>query len=328
MTSISRRQLLAHALGATLLPLAAMPARAQGNYPNRPVKWLVPYLPATGPDMVARILAEAVGPFLGQPIIIENRPGAAGNIGTRVVAKSPADGYTLLYTGSPLAANMHIYKNPGYDALKDFRHVMRLSSSSVGLVVNADSDIRSLDDLLTKLRAQPGQVNYASGGIGTPSHLGTELFLSVTGTKAMHVPYKGASDLVNAILGHQVTFGMPIYSAANPMVKAGRLRALAMAGAKRNPVAPQVPTLAELGVTGVELASWGGLSVPAGTPDAVVDRLYKAFSEALKQPKVVAALQENGGQVDVRDGAAFVQTIQHEIQLTAAMMKQLGLQPV
>ncbi|WP_404298748.1 Bug family tripartite tricarboxylate transporter substrate binding protein [Alicycliphilus denitrificans] len=328
MTTMSRRQILTHALGTALLPLAGMPARAQGRYPSRPVKWLVPYLPATGPDMVARILAEAVAPFLGQPIIIENRPGAAGNIGTRIVAKSPADGYTLLYTGSPLAANMHIYKNPGYDALKDFRHIMRLSSSSVGLVVNADSDIRTLDDLLAKLREQPGQVNYASGGIGTPSHLGMELFLSVTHTKAMHVPYKGASDLVNAILGHQVTFGMPIFSAANPMIKAGKLRALAIAGAKRNPVAPQVPTLAELGVTGVELTSFGGLSAPAGTPDAVVQTIYKAFSEALKQPEVVVSLQKNGGLVDVRDGAAFVQSIQHEMEITGSMMKQLGLQPV
>lgn len=328
MTSISRRRLLTHAFGAALLPLAGLPARAQGGYPNRPIKWLVPYLPATGPDIAARILAEAVGPILGQPIVIDNRAGAAGTIGTRVAAKSPADGYTLLYAGSPLAANMHIYKNPGYDALKDFRHIMRLSSSDVGLVVHADSDIHSLDELLARLRAKPGQLNYASGGIGTPSHLGTELFLSVTRTKAMHVPYKGASDLVNAILGQQVTFGMPIFSAANPMIKAGRLRALAIAGTKRNPVAPQVPTLAELGVAGVELASWGGISVPAGTPDAVVDRLYKAFSEALRQPKVVAALQENGGLVDIRDGAGFVQSIQHDMQLTAAMMKQLGLQPV
>lgn len=328
MTSISRREMLAHALGTALLPLAGMPARAQGRYPQRPIKWLVPYLPATGPDIAARILAEAVGPLLGQPVVIDNRAGAASTIGTRVVAKSPADGYTLLYTGTPLAANMHIYKAPGYDALKDFRHIMRLSSSDVGLVVNADSGIRTVDELLARLRARPGQVNYASGGIGTPSHLGTELFLSVTGTKAMHVPYKGASDLVNAILGHQVTFGMPIFSAAHPMIKAGRLRALAIAGARRNPVAPQVPTLAERGIAGVELTSWGGISVPAGTPDAVVDTLYKAFSEALRQPKVIASLQGNGGLVDVRDGAAFVQSIQHDMQQTAAMMKQLGLQPV
>lgn len=328
MNTLSRRQMLARTLGAALLPLAGSPSWAQNRYPSRPIKWLVPYLAATGPDIAARILAEAVGPLIGQPIVIENRAGAAGNIGTRVAAKSAADGYTLLYTGTPLAANMHIYKNPGYDALKDFRHIMRLSSSDVGLVVNADSDIHTLDDLLARLRANPGQVDYASGGIGTPSHLGMELFLGATKTRAMHVPYKGASDLVNAILGHQVVFGMPIYSVANPMIKAGKLRALAIAGAKRNPVAPQTPTLAELGVAGVELTSWGGLSVPAGTPDAVVETLYKAFSEALRQPKVIAALQENGGLVDVRDAASFIQSIQQEMQLTEAMMKKVGLQPI
>lgn len=328
MNTLSRRQLLARTLGAALLPLASGPSWAQNRYPSRPIKWLVPYLAATGPDIAARILAEAVGPLIGQPIVIENRAGAAGNIGTRIAAKAAADGYTLLYAGTPLAANMHIYKQPGYDALKDFRHVMRISSADVGLVVHADSDIRTLDDLLARLKAQPDQVDYASGGIGTPSHLGMELFLGATGTRAMHVPYKGASDLVNAILGHQVVFGMPIYSVANPMIKAGKLRALAIASARRNPVAPQVPTLAELGVSGVELTSWGGLSVPAGTPDAVVQTLYQAFAEALKQPKVIAALQENGGLVDVRDGASFIQNIRQEMQLTEVMMKKVGLQPI
>jgi tripartite-type tricarboxylate transporter receptor subunit TctC len=332
MNTISRRQMLANAMGAALLPMAgtltASPARAQAPYPSRPVKWLVPYLAATGPDISARILAEAVGPILGQPIVIENRAGAAGNIGTRVAAKSAADGYTLLYTGTPLAANMHIYRNPGYDALKDFRHIMRLSSSDVGLMVNADSDIRTLDNLLAKLKADPGQVDYASGGIGTPSHLGMEQFLSATRTKAMHVPYKGASELVNAILGRQVVFGMPIFAAAHPMIKAGKLRALAIAGSRRNPVTPLVPTLTELGVPGVELTSWGGLSVPAGTPDTVVAAIHKAFSEALKQPAVVASLQENGGLVDVRDSASFVQNIRQEMQLTEAMMKKIGLQPI
>jgi len=327
MSKITRRSLLA-GMGSALLPLAAPPARAQGEYPSRPVKWIVPYLAATGPDISARILAEAVGPLLGQPIVIDNRAGAAGNIGTRVAAKSAADGYTLLYTGTPLAANMHIYKNPGYDAVKDFRHVMQFSRSDVALVVNAESDIRTVDDLLARLRSQPGQVDYASGGVGTPSHLGTELFLSATGTQALHVPYKGASDLVNAIMGRQVTFGMPIYAVAHPLVKAGKLRALAVAGGQRNPVAPQVPTLAEAGVKGVELTSWGGLSVPAGTPDAVVAALYKAFGEALAQPKVVAALQENGGLVEVRDGTAFLQSIRQEMQQTETMMKKLGLQAI
>lgn len=331
MSSLSRRHLLNQALACTLGGPLLAPALARpqaGDYPGRPVKWLVPYLAATGPDIAARILAEAVGPLLGQPLIIENRAGAAGNIGTRVAAKSPADGHTLLYTGTPLAANMHIYKNPGYDALADFRHVMRLSSSDVGLVVHADSGISTLDELLSRLRARPGEEDYASGGVGTPSHLGMELFLHTSQTRAMHIPYKGASELVNAVLGRQVMFGMPIFSVAHPMVTAGKLRLLAIAGSRRNPVAPQVPTLGELGIAGVELTSWGGLSVPAGTPDAVVGRIYEAFSAALKQPKVMASLQENGGLVDVRDSASFTQSIRQEMRLTQAMMRKLGLQPI
>jgi len=260
-------------------------------------------------------------------VVIENRAGAAGNIGTRLAAAAPADGYTLLYSGAPIAANMRIYKTPGYDALKDFRHVMGLTSSEVALVVSADSGIRTLDDLLARLKAKPGQVDYASGGVGTPSHLGMELFLSASGVQAMHVPYKGASELVHAVLGKQVVFGMPIYPAAYPMIKAGKLRALAVTGARRNPTAPNVPTLAELGVKEVELTSWGGFSVPAGTPDAVVERLRSAFEQAMKKPEVIAKLEEQGGRAQVLDATAFVHSIEQEMRITEAMMKKVGLEP-
>ena len=189
MTDFTRRQWLGAALAATALPLASRPAWAQEPYPSRPIKWLVPYLAGTAPDTGARLMADGVGPILGQPIVIDNRPGAGGNVGTRIVAKAPADGYTWLYTGSPIASSMRIFKNPGYDALKDFRHVIRLTESEVALVVNAESDIQSLDDLLARLRAQPGKLDYASGGIGTPSHLGVEQVLAATGTQAVNVPY-------------------------------------------------------------------------------------------------------------------------------------------
>ncbi len=329
MNEINRRQLIGKALAAASLPLASHVAQAApAAFPSRPIKWLVPYLPATGPDLGARILAEAVGPILGQPIVIENRAGAGGNIGARVAASAAPDGYTLLYTGTPLAANMCLYKAPGYDALGDFHHVMRLTRSDVALVVNAESDIRTMDELLARLKAGKGQVDYASGGIGTPSHLGVELFLSATGTQAMHVPYKGASELVNAVMGRQVAFGMPIFAAAYGMLSTGKLRALAVAGSQRNPKAPNVPTLAELGIPGVELTSWGGVSVPAKTPAAVVGRISSGFTEALKNPDVVARLEEQGGWVDVQGPAAFVQSIREEMRITAAMMKKIGLEPV
>ena len=324
----TRRGLLQQGALAALALMMTTPghALAQEPYPSRPIKWVVPYLAGTGPDTTTRILAEAVGPILGQPVVIENKAGAGGNIGARIAAKAPADGYTWVYSAAPMAANMHMYKNPGYDALKDFRHVMRLTSSDIVVVVKATSDIRTLNDLLARAKAKPDALSYSSGGVGTPSHLGVEMLLDASGAKVMHVPYKGASELVNAVMGDQVAFGAPIFSVAYPMIQSGKLRALAVAGPKRNATLPEVPTLAELGIQGVELTSWGGISVPAGTPDAVVERIRAAFTQAMAQPKVIAALKQQGGQVDVRDSAAYVQGFKQEMALTEAMMKKVGLE--
>lgn len=325
MIDLQRRGLLGHALAAALLP-AAWPALAADDWPNRSIKWVVPYLAGTGPDTTARILAEAVSPLLGQPVIIENKGGVGGNIGARLVAKAAPDGYTWIYSAAPMAANMRMYKSPGYDALKDFRHIMRLTTSDIVLIVNPASGINSLDELLAKARANPGKLDYASGGVGTPSHLGVELLLSSVNVQAMHVPYKGASELVNAVLGNQVTFGMPIFGVAHPQIQVGKLRALAVAGTVRNQMLPNVPTLAELGVRGVELISWGGISVPAGTPDAIANRIHAAFDRALREPATAAALIKNGGKVSPQASEAYVRGFTQEIDLTELMMKRAGLQ--
>jgi tripartite-type tricarboxylate transporter receptor subunit TctC len=226
-----------------------------------------------------------------------------------------------------MAANMRMYRSPGYDALKDFRHLMRLTTSDIVLVVNANAGIASLAELAAKARANPGKLDYASGGVGTPSHLGVELLLNALGAQATHVPYKGASELVNAILGQQVVFGTPILSVAAPQILAGRLTALAIAGARRNPTLPEVPTLAELGVKGVELTSWGGISVPAGTPDAIAERIRAAFEKALAQPAVQATLAENGGLASPQGAREYTRGFTQEMALTETMMKQAGLQP-
>lgn len=331
MSQLHRRQMLKAALGGSLLPMLAPWAHATeaaDDYPSRPIKWVVPFMAGTGPDATARILADAVSPLLGQAVVIENRGGAAGNIGARLAAKAAPDGYTWLYSSAPMAANMHMYKAPGYDALKEFRHVMRISSSDIALIVEADSGIHSLDELLKRLRAQPGVLNFASGGIGTPSHLGVEMLLMATETKALHVPYKGATEIVNAVLGKQVSFGMPIFSVALPQVQSGKLRALAVAGNQRNPLLPEVPTLMELGLKDIELSSWGGLSVPAGTPEAVVRRIRGAFETALQQPTTVAQLLRQGGRIDVQDSATYTQGFTKEMAFTRAMMKRVGLEPL
>ena len=261
-------------------------------------------------------------------MVIENKGGAGGNLGARQAAKAAPDGYTWVYAGSPMAASMRMYKQPGYDVLKDFRHVIGLTSSDTVVIVNAQSDIRSLADLLARLRAQPGKLDYASGGVGTPSHLGVEMVLSVSQAQATHVPYKGASEIVNAVLGQQVTFGAPITAVAYSNIVAGKLRALAVTGPARNPKLPSVPTLAEAGLPGVELTSWGGVSVPTGTPDAIVSRVRAAFEAALRQPAVVTALEEQGGMVNPQDGETFTRAFSKEIGFTEAMMKRIRLEPM
>jgi tripartite-type tricarboxylate transporter receptor subunit TctC len=329
-TDITRRALCRALAASPLLPLATATAtaRAADRWPSRPIKWVVPYLAGTGPDTGARILAEAAGPLLGQPIIIENKGGAAGNIGARQVARAAPDGYTWIYSAAPMAANVLMYQTPGYDVMKDFRHVMRLTTSDVLLVVDPASGIETLDDLVARARANPGKLDYASGGVGTPSHLGVELFLNAAGIRATHVPYKGASELVNAVLGGQVSFGMPIFAVAYPHVKGGKLRALGVAGAKRNANLPDVRTLAEQGLQGVELTSWGGLSLPAGTPDPIAARVYEVFSSILKEPRVVASLTELGSQVTPSTPQGYLQVIRNEIAVTDRMMKSAKISPL
>jgi len=333
-TSLPRRHFLGRGLAASLLPAPALlgllpgQAGAAPPWPARPIKWVVPFLAGTAPDTTARILHEAVARELGQPVIIENRGGVGGNLGARIVAKAAPDGYTWIYSSAPMAASMHMYKAPGYDALKDFQHVMGLTSSDIVLIVHADSNIRTLDDLLAQARQAPGKLDYASGGVGTPSHLGVELLLSAVQVRATHVPYKGASEIVNAVMGRQVAFGAPIFSVAYSNIQAGKLRALAIAGTRRNPKLPEVPTLAELGVRGVELTSWGGVSVPAGTPEPIVARLRAAFDKALRQPAVIAALEEQGGNVAPMDGARYREAFSREMAVTAAMMKLTALEPM
>lgn len=323
----SRRR-LCQALAASLWPAAWPALAADSDWPSRPIKWVLPYLAGTGPDITARTLAEAVSPLLGQPVVIENRAGAAGNIGARLVAHAPADGYTWIYSASPMAANMRMYANPGYDAVKDFHHITRLTTSDILLIVHPSSGIDTVRELVARARANPGKLDYASGGVGTPSHLGVELFLSAAGVQATHVPYKGATEMVNAVLGKQVGFAMPIFSVAFPHVQAGRLKALAVAGSQRNAALPELPTLAEAGVPGVSLTSWGGVSVPARTPDAIVAKIQAAFEQAMKKPAVRAVIEASGGSVSPSSPAEYARGFVQEIALTETMMKKAQLAPM
>ncbi|VTU41291.1 Argininosuccinate lyase [Variovorax sp. PBS-H4] len=324
MNTIRRALVLAAAAAAALATTAG--AHAQ-DYPSRPIKWIVPYLAGTAPDTTVRITGDAMSKILGQPIVIENRGGVAGNIGAQLAAKAPADGYTWVYSGSPMATNMRMYRKPGFDVMKDFIHVGRITQSDSVIVVNPDSGITSVKQLVEHLRKSPGKMAYASGGVGTPSHMGAELILAATGTKALHVPYKGASESTNAVAGKQVDFALSLVAPALPHIQGGKLVPLAVLSPERNVRLDKVPTLAEAGVPGISLVSFGGLALPKGTPAPVVQKVREALGQALATPEVREKLEANGAAVVPSTPEQFAQSLQAEIALTEKLMKVANIEP-
>src|SRR6185503_17221397 len=244
---------------------AAVPGHAQ-SYPSRPVRVVVGFTPGGGVDINARLLAAKLSELLGQQFVVENKPGAGTNIGNEFVAKSAADGYTLLFTSPAVAINMSLYRNPPYDALRDFAGVSVFSESTNLLVVPASLPAQSVKDLVAMAKEKPGALNYSSAGQGTTQHLAGELFKLRTGTNIVHVPYKGSAPALTALIAGDVQLGFINPVAAGPNVTSGRLRALAVAGAKRSALFPDVPTMKEAGFPGVEVALWFGLLAPKQTP--------------------------------------------------------------
>ena len=324
IAKILRKAVLASVPLAVLLVIA--PARAQ-DWPSKPVRWIVAALPGTVNDTRARVVAEAVSDILKQPIVVDNKAGAAGNIGAQIAARALADGYTWVYSTSVMATNMRMYKNPGFDVLKDFAHITRIGTSDVLLIVHAESKANSVSELIALARTNPGKLSYGSGGVGTPTHMVAELFLYNAGTEAVHIPYKGGVQAMSALLGKEIDFTLPILSVAFPHVQSGRLRALAVAGTSRNPRLAQVPTFGEAGVKGVVLTAWGGVSVPVGTPAVLVTRIHHVVHQAIERPAVRAKLEAEGGMVAVNSPTQYTQNFRHEITLTETMMKAAKLEP-
>jgi tripartite-type tricarboxylate transporter receptor subunit TctC len=309
---------------STWLLGSGLQAHAQ-DYPTRPIRWVVPFLAGTAPDNTVRTVAEAMSGILKQPVVVDNKAGVAGNLGAQLAARAPADGYTWVYSASPMAASMRTYKKPGFDAMKDFTHIGRIAVSDLAVVVHPDSGIKTLKELMERAAKQAGQVSYASGGIGSPAHMSAELMLSLAHANALHVPYKGASESVTAVIGKQVDFALAISSVALPHLQTGRLVALAVTGPQRNPRLPNIPTLAESGWNGLHITSFGGLSVPAGTPAPIVKRLAEALSKALAIPDVRARLEAQGGVVAPSTPEEYRDAMVAEISLTEKMMKSAKL---
>ena len=290
----TRRQILS--TGAALTALAAWPqARAQA-WPARPIKLIVPFIPGSAPDVIARGLSERLTASLGQAVVIDNKPGAGGNIGLDAIAKSPADGYTIGLGTSSLSINPWLYRKVPYDPIEDFTPINNTYAMPHALIVQADSPIKSVPDLIRELKANPGKFNYASGGNGSGAHLCAELFKAMAGVDAVHVPYRGAPEIITAVIGGQALFGFPTRSTAVPLVKGGKIRCIGVTGPKRNAALPDAPSVGD-SVQGFEVVSWFGIVAPGKFPADVAARIDAEIQKALADPAFRQKVQADGTEI-------------------------------
>jgi tripartite-type tricarboxylate transporter receptor subunit TctC len=313
--------LLAGALGAVSFVTVAT---AQ-EYPNRPIKFIVPYPPGGGTDVIARIVQEPLAAELGQPIVIDNRGGAAGNVGTDVAAKSPADGYTVLFTLSSHTINPKLYNALPFDVERDFVPVSLVTLVPQILVAHPSVPASNVRELIALAKANPGKLNYASVGTGSPGHIAGELFKLRTGVDIVHVPYKGGGPAVVDTIGGQVQLLFVTMPAAWQHVKAGKLKALAVTSAARSVTAPEVPTMIEAGVPDYVVDSWYGALAPAKTPPPAIAKLNAAFAKVLANPQVKEKLLAQGAEAAASTPAEFDRRIKDELVKWELVIKSANI---
>ena len=310
---------------ALLLGIWAASVQAQ-NYPNRPVRVLVGFTPGGGTDIMARLLAPKLAEYLGQQFVVENRPGAATNIATEMVARAAPDGYTLLFTTASMAINASLYKNLPFDVQRDLAAVSALSQSPNVLVVH-QSAAKDIGELVQTARTRPGALNYSSAGAGTTQHLAAELFKMRTGTFIVHIPYRGTAPSLTALIAGEVQLSFANIPAIIGHVKSGRLRPLAIAAAKRSELMPDVPTLKEAGIEGVEVPVWYGLLAPAATPREIIAILAQASMRAAHAPDLRQRLVEQGAEPLGSTPEEFGRTVREDIAKWAEVVKASGARP-
>ena len=294
-------------------------------YPSRPIRFIVPNGMGGTTDTIARAIAQRVSEDLGQQVVVDNRPGSGGIIGTELVARSPADGYTwLMGTIGNLAISPHLYKRLGYDPLKDFAPVTQIAASAYILIVHPALPAKSAADLVALARARPGKLNYASAGSGTGSHLTMELFRNVAGVDLVHIPYKGGTPGLTALLGGEVQTMFNGIPSTLPQLRNGRVRALCVTTAQRSPAIPELPTIGEAGFAGAESTSWTAVLVPRGTPAAIVERVHGAVARAIAVPEVRKHLQLDGAEPIGSSPSQFGDTLRHEIAKWGEVVRRSG----
>jgi tripartite-type tricarboxylate transporter receptor subunit TctC len=310
------------AFAALALFAAALPAAAADTWPSKPVKIIVPFGPGGFTDVVARILQKELAPALGQPIIIENRPGAGSTIGTDAVAKAPADGYTLVMVSTTHVISPHLYKKMTYDPIKDFAPVMKLVEGPYVMVVHPSLGVSSVRDFIALAKRKPNEIFFASSGNGSAQHLVGALFMQMAGVQLSHVPYKGSNAAMQDLLGGQVKLsfvGMP-----NAIPNLGKLKALAVTTKKRSADLPDVPTMDEAGVKGYEATIWLGMLAPKGTPREVVDKLNADIRKVLADPEAMSLMHKAGVEVATSTPEEFQALMQQELDRWGKVVKETG----
>ncbi len=324
-TSIRRHTLKALTLAALSTYALAPVALAQGAFPNKPITLVVTYPPGGGADAMARLIAPKMGEALGQAVIIENKPGAGGQIGASAVAKAAPDGYTLMLDASSFSVNPALYPKLPYDSLKAFKPIGVVALFPNVVLVNANFPAKNITELTAVARKTKDAVSYASSGNGSAQHLAGALFESAAKVDMVHVPYKGGGPALNDVIGGQVPLFFGNLASTLPHVQSGKLKALAVTSAKRSPILPDVPTLAESGVKGAEIYEWNAVFTPANTPEPVVAKLAAAFQQALESPEVKARVTQLGGDLQKGSPEQAKKFIEQQITLWTRVIKERNI---
>jgi tripartite-type tricarboxylate transporter receptor subunit TctC len=322
LPGLSRRAVLV----ACTTALAVMPALAQ-KYPDKPIRLVVPFAVGGGTDILARDLAPRLGEAIGQPVIVENKGGAGGNIGAEAVAKAAPDGYTVLFGSNSLSINAGLYQKLSFDPVQSFAPVGTVATAPLVLVVHPDSGLQTVHDLVAAAKASPGKLNWSAPGKGTPHHLASELFNRMAGTDIVHIQYKGGGPAINDLLARQTQASIQTVSAVRSFIAAGKLRALGVATSRRTPLLPNVPTISEAGVPGYEVNLWYGLFAPAGTPSQVVQALNTALTKVLADPAMQAKFAGQGYELQPGTPAALGTVLADDLARSLRVIHEANIKP-
>jgi len=311
-------------VAALLLSFASTFAPAQG-YPTKPLRMIVPFAPGGGTDLIARMVAQELGQAWGQTLVVDNRGGSGGTIGTKLAVDASPDGYTMVLCSLGVSIAPALYRKLSFDPLKDLAAVSRVAQQPFVYVVEESLGVKTMKDLLAMAKSKPGALRYGSGGVGGSSHMGTELLKVMTGIEMQHIPYKGTAPALNAMLGGEIQMQLIGIASVVPHLKSGRMKALAVSGAKRSAAAPDIPTVAESGVAGYAFDVWYGMFFPAGTPGAIVNKVSADINSALKTPELLRRFRALGLDAAGTTSREFTRILRTEIAKWKKVVKEANI---